>query len=279
MIKYLEIYRDYLIVMGGYSINTVKGYLKDIKQYFAITENKEVEYYLQYLNNNHYTPSSQNRKISAINNYYTYLLKNNYVKINPFANIDRAKSKKKIPEYLDYREIVKILDLVKEDLLNTALIEVLYGCGLRVSELINLRVSDIHYGDGLIVCLGKGNKQRYIPINKHALLAINEYKIKVRDKLSYKEDENILFLNKKGKCLHREYVNVMLDKISIKLKLNKKLHPHMFRHSFATHMLENGANLRVVQELLGHENMSTTEIYTHINEKKLINDYNKYFEE
>jgi site-specific recombinase XerD len=279
MIKYLEIYRDYLIVVRGYSMNTIRSYLKDIRQYFTISEGRGVDYYLNYLNNNNYTPASQNRKISALNSYYGYLLDNHYIDTNPFANIDRAKNKKTIPEYLDYKEVVKILDSLKNNLLNKALVEVLYGCGLRVSELINLKVSDIHYGEGLIVCLGKGNKQRYVPINKHALLAINDYKIKIRDKLTYKENENILFLNKKGKCLRREYVNVMLDKISIKLNLNKKLHPHMFRHSFATHMLENGANLRVVQELLGHENMSTTEIYTHINEKKLIEDYNKYFEE
>ena len=180
---------------------------------------------------------------------------------------------------MTYPEVIKILSFFKNDLLNNAIIEVLYGCGLRVSELVTLKVSDIHYSEGLIICEGKGNKQRYIPINKKALLAINEYKIKIRDKLEFKEDENILFLNKVGKILKREYINKMLNIAAKKIGINKKVHPHMLRHSFATHLLENGASLRAVQELLGHENMTTTEIYTHINKKKLIEDYNKYFDD
>lgn len=279
MIKYLEIYRDYLIVAKGYSLATVNAYIRDIKQYFSLRGDKRVETYFQYLYSNGYTATSQNRKISALNSYYTYLLDNKHVDTNPFANIDRAKNTKTIPEYLTYNEVMAILNILESDLLNKAIVEVLYGCGLRVSELINLKVSDIFYQEALIICHGKGNKQRYIPINKHALLAINEYKIHFRDKLKTRENEKILFLNKAGKCLRREYINVMLNKAAIKANIKKNVHPHMFRHSFATHMLENGANLRVVQELLGHENMTTTEIYTHINERKLIEDYNKYFEE
>lgn len=279
MIRYLEIYRDYLIVTKGYSLKTVEAYIRDIKQYFQISKGKSINDYLDYLNINNYTASSQNRKISAINGYYSYLMQFNYINFNPFSQIDRAKQVKKIPEYLTYNEIVKILEYIKGNKLNVAIIEVLYGCGLRVSELVNLKVSDIHYQEGLIICQGKGNKQRYVPINKQALLAINDYKINIRDKLKNKENENILFLNKFGRVLRREYINILLNKIGNSIGLNKKLHPHMFRHSFATHMLENGANLRVVQELLGHENMSTTEIYTHINQKKLVEDYNKYFED
>lgn len=279
MIKYLELYRDYMIVTKGYSIKTIEAYIRDIKQYFVLEKNGGIEAYLNYLYNNSYTSASQNRKLSALNSYYTYLLKFNYTDYNPFSDIDRAKNAKHLPDYLTYDEVVIILKYLENNLLDKALVEVLYGCGLRVSELVTLKVSDIHYQEGLIVCQGKGNKQRYVPINKHALMAINDYKINIRDKLEYKQSDNLLFLNKKGHILRREYVNVMLDNVAKKMGLNKKLHPHMFRHSFATHMLENGANLRVVQELLGHENMSTTEIYTHINEKKLLEDYNKYFEE
>ena len=170
------------------------------------------------------------------------------------------------------------MDYLKTDLLNKAIVEVLYGCGLRVSELVNLKIGDIHYQEGLIECLGKGSKKRYIPINKYALNAINEYKINFRDKLEKKDNENVLFLNKFGHVIRREYVYVMLNKVAQKIGLNKKICPHMLRHSFSTHMLENGANLRIIQELLGHENISTTEIYTHVNKKKLIEDYNKYFE-
>lgn len=279
MIKYLSLYRDYMIVNKGYSLKTVEAYISDIKQYFEVIGEGNVEDYFSYLYECNYTNTTHNRKLSALNAYYKYLLENNYVLSNPFSNVEYAKKTKHLPSYLTYPEVLKILNYFRNDLLNNALIEVLYGCGLRVSELVKLKVSNIHYAEGLIVCEGKGNKQRYVPINKKALLAINDYKIKYRDKLEYKEDENILFLNKKGKVLKREYINTILDKAAIKIGINKKLHPHMFRHSFATHLLENGASLRAVQELLGHENMATTEIYTHINKKKLIEDYNKYFED
>ena len=280
MIKYIELYRDYIIVSKGYSIKTVEAYLSDIKQYFDITkDNEDINVYLKEIYINNYSPASQNRKISALNSYFNYLIKFNYTDKNPFSNVSLAKLDKKLPEYLTYPEIVKILNYLKNDLLNKAIVEVLYGCGLRVSELVSLKVNDIHYDEQLIECKGKGNKQRYVPINKNALMAINDYKVNFRDKLEKKENESILFLNKKGHVIRREAINVMLNKVGKEVGLNKNLHPHMFRHSFSTHLLENGANLRVIQEMLGHENISTTEIYTHINKKKLIDDYNKYFEE
>ena len=279
MIRYLELYRDYLIVTKGASLKTVDSYLRDIKQYFTFSKEKGIEGYLEYLYNHGYQPSSQNRKLSALNNYYSFLIKFNYCKENPFSNIEFAKLEKKLPQYLTYPEVLKILNHVKNDLLNKAIIEVLYGCGLRVSELVNLKLSDIHYSEGLIECHGKGNKHRYVPINKYALNAINDYIINFRDKLKKKESDNILFLNRLGHVLRRESINVMLNKIGKEIGINKNLHPHMFRHSFSTHLLENGANLRMIQEMLGHENISTTEIYTHVNEKKLIDDYNKYFKE
>ena len=279
MIRYLNLYKDYMIVNRGYSINTVKSYIQDIKQYFKVSEKGNVEEYLLYLKKCNYSNTTHNRKLSALNAYYKYLFEFNHVEKNPFANVEYAKKSKRLPDYLTYPEVIKILSFFKNDLLNNAIIEVLYGCGLRVSELVTLKVSDIHYSEGLIICEGKGNKQRYIPINKKALLAINEYKIKIRDKLEFKEDDNILFLNKVGKILKREYINKMLNIAAKKIGINKKVHPHMLRHSFATHLLENGASLRAVQELLGHENMTTTEIYTHINNKKLIEDYNKYFDD
>lgn len=280
MIKYIELYRDYMIISKGQSIKTMEAYLYDIKQYFEITkENDDVNFYLSKICQKKYSPSTQNRKISALNSYFNYLIKFNYVNKNPFSDVSLAKVEKKLPEYLTYPEVVKILDYLKNDLLNKAIVEVLYGCGLRISELLTLKINDIHYQEELIECKGKGNKQRYVPINKNALLAINDYKINFRDKLEKKDNDSILFLNKKGHVIRREAVNVMLNKVAKEIGLNKKLHPHMFRHSFSTHLLENGANLRVIQEMLGHENISTTEIYTHINKKKLIDDYNKYFEE
>lgn len=279
MIKYIELYKDYLIVTKGNSINTVNAYLRDIKQYFNVTKDNDIGAYFEYLVKKNYSVSSQNRKISALNNYYTYLMSFNYCANNPFYNVELAKRERKIPDYLTYEEVVKIIDSSSDNLLNKTIIEVLYGCGLRVSELCSLKISDIHYEESLIECFGKGSKQRYVPINKKALLAINEYIIEYRNKLKYKESDDLLFLNKKGKKLNREYVNVMLNKMANKAGIKKKVHPHLFRHTFSSHLLENGANLRSIQTMLGHENLSTTEIYTHVDKKKLIDDYNKYFKE
>lgn len=227
MIKYLELYRDYMVVSVGCSKNTIEAYLRDIKQYFSIMEKKGIDGYFKHLYLSGYTPSSQNRKIVAINSYYKYLMKFNYIDKNPFSNIDFAKVEKHLPQYLEYSEIIQILEYLKDDLLNKAIVEVLYGCGLRVSELVKLKISDIHYEEGLIECIGKGSKKRYVPINKHALLAINDYKINFRDKLKKKSDETTLFLNKLGHTLRRESINVMLAKVGKQVGLKKRLHPHM----------------------------------------------------
>ena len=160
MIKYLELYKDYLLVTKGSSINSVKAYVRDIKQYFDITRGKSIDDYFEYLVKNNYTASSQNRKISALNGYYTFLMKFNYCNSNPFYNIEFAKKAKKIPEYLTYNEVLRIMEVEENNLLNRAIIEVLYGCGLRVSELCSLKISDIHFEEKLIECFRKGSKKR-----------------------------------------------------------------------------------------------------------------------
>lgn len=279
MIKYIELYRDYMIVTKGYSINTVNAYIKDIKQYFELSKDGGVDAYFEYLVKNNYTSASQNRKLSALNNYYIYLLEYNFCDYNPFYGIDFAKKSKKLPGYLSYDEILRLLEKVEDNFLNRAIFEVMYGCGLRVSEVCSLKISDIHFKESLLECYGKGRKQRYVPINKAALMAINDYLVKFRGLLKYKESEDILFLNKKGRAIKREYINNILNIAARKANINKRVHPHMLRHTFSTHLLENGANLRSIQVMLGHKNLSTTEIYTHVDKKKLIDDYNKYFKE
>ena len=279
MIKYLELYRDHMIVSRGYSINTVSSYIRDIKQYFDVIKDRNIDAYFEFLVKNNYTVSSQNRKISALSSYYNYLIQFNYEKVNPFYNVEMAKREKKLPDCLSYDEVLKLIEVSKDDYLDRAIIEVLYGCGLRVSELCNLKISDIHFEESLIECLGKGNKQRYVPINKEALFAINDYLVNCRSKLEYKESDDILFLSRKGRVLHREYVNEMLKRVANKARINKNVYPHMLRHTFSTHLLMNGANLRSIQTMLGHKNLSTTEIYTHVDKKKLMDDYNKYFKE
>ena len=279
MIRYLDLYRDYMLVSKGSSLKTVEAYVRDIKQYFSIYKDKGMDGYLKHLYLSGYNPSSHNRKLSSLNSYYKFLMLYNYTDTNPFSDIEYAKEEKRLPSYLSVKEIMSMIEYLKDDLLNKAIVHVLYGCGLRVSELVSLKLSDIHYEEGLIECLGKGNKKRYIPINKQALLAINDYRINFRDKLEKKYSNTLLFLNKLGKPIYREYVNVMLNKVGKEVGIKKRVHPHMLRHSFSTHLLENGLNLRAIQTMLGHENISTTEIYTHVNEKKLVDDYNKYFKE
>lgn len=279
MIKYLEMYRDYLFVNKGVSKNTVNSYLKDIKQYFTLIKDNDIDSYIEYLYSNKYKPRSLNRKISALKSYYNFLLLYNFTDNNPFMNFDFAKIEKYIPDSISYKDILSMLDHLETNLLDKAIIEVLYGCGLRVSELVNLKISDIYYEESIIKCRGKGNKERIVPINKKALLAINEYKTNFRDKIENSKSTSALFINKKGKQIYRQYVNNLLNKIEKQLCLNKHLHPHLFRHTFSTHLLENGANLRIIQTMLGHKNIMTSEIYTHVNEEKIINDYNKYFKE
>jgi integrase/recombinase XerD len=279
MIKYLGIYRDYMIVTKGYSINTVNAYLRDIKQYFKIIKDNNIDCYFEFLTKNNFSISSQNRKISALNSYYTYLMEFNYSNNNPFYNIDLAKREKKLPEYLSYDEVLRLLEACENNILDKTIIEILYGSGLRVSELCSLKISDIHFEESLIECMGKGSKQRYVPINEAALHSINDYMIHFRSKLEHKESDDVLLLNKKGNVLKREYVNMMLNRVSKTANIKKHVHPHMLRHTFSTHLLGNGANLRSIQAMLGHKNLSTTEIYTHIDKKKLLEDYNKYFKE
>ena len=183
MIKYLGIYRDYMIVTKGYSINTVNAYLRDIKQYFKIIKDNNIDCYFEFLTKNDFSISSQNRKISALNSYYTYLMEFNYSNNNPFYNIDLAKREKKLPDYLSYDEVLRLLEACEDNILDKTIIEILYGSGLRVSELCSLKISDIHFEESLIECMGKGSKQRYVPINEAALHSINDYMIHFRSKI------------------------------------------------------------------------------------------------
>lgn len=279
MIKYLEIYKQYLIVEKGLSMNTVNGYICDIKDFFSFNSNGDIEGYLKKLYDNNIKVNSLNRKISSISGYYDFLYVNKYTNKNICFNIDRPKKEKKLPVYLTYGEIERLINSIKEEeLLERAIIEFIYACGLRVSEVINIRLKDIHFEEKMIECIGKGNKQRYVPINDIALKCIYNYIREIRNNLKRIEDDNLLFLSYKGKKVTRQYVFLLIKKLAKRANIKKEISPHTLRHSFATHLLENGANLRAVQEMLGHESITTTEIYTHLNASKLIEDYDKYFE-
>ena len=279
MIKYIEFYKQYLIVEKGLTINTADSYIRDIKEYLKYDTNNDINDYLKYLKNKGIKTSSLSRKITSIKGFYNFLYKNNYIGKNLLINIDLPKREQRIPTYLTYGEIDRLLKSIsKEDYLSKAIIEVLYGCGFRVSELINIRLKDVLFEEKMVKCIGKGNKQRFLPINDIALSSIYEYIKNIRNKLNIKEEKDILFLNSRGKKINRQRIFKLVKELGNKAKIKKNISPHVIRHSFATHLIENNANLRAVQIMLGHKNIATTEIYTHINADKLIEDYDKYFE-
>lgn len=279
MIKYLELYKQYLVVEKGLAMNSVNSYINDILDYFNFNEKGDSEGYFKYLKERNIKTSSMARKITSIKGYYSFLYRNKYIKENMFVSIDLPKKEKKLPNYLTYGEIDRVIGLIKkEEYLERALFETLYGCGFRVSELINIRLKDVHFEEKMIECIGKGNKQRYVPINDIALSCIYSYIKEIRSNLKYKENEHLLFLGYKGKKLTRQYVYLLVKELCSRAGIKKIVSPHVIRHSFATHLIENNANLRAVQTMLGHQNITTTEIYTHVNASKIIEDYDKYFE-
>lgn len=278
MIKYLEIYKQHLIVEKGLSNNTIVSYIGDIKGYFKYESYGNSKDYFEFLKSKGIKTTSLARKITSIKGYYLFLYDNKYINENPFTTIDLPKKEKKLPLYLTYGEIERMINAIDDNkYLQRALVETLYGCGFRVSELINIKLKDVHFEEKMIECKGKGNKQRFVPINDVALYYINLYIKSVRNNLKYKEDDSLLFLGYKGKKVTRQFVFLLIKDLCFKAGIKKKVSPHTIRHSFATHLVENNANLRAVQAMLGHESITTTEIYTHVNTSKIMEDYDKYF--
>ena len=200
---------------------------------------------------------------------------------NPLENIETPKIGSKLPNTLTVKEIDKLIDSIdiksKNKIRNKAIIEILYSCGLRVSELITLKVSDLYFNESIIKVTGKGNKERFVPISKGAINYIEKYlnEIRIFQKIK-KGSEDTLFLNERGSGLSRVMIYIILNDLKIKAEINKKIGPHTLRHSFATHLLENGADLITIQNMLGHENIVTTERYLHVNRKHLVDSISKY---
>ncbi len=278
-------YYQYLLIEKQYSSNTITAYLRDIYQFQEIIkidnikaiDDQIIMNYLQYLTN-HYENKTIHRKISSINNFFKYLVINNYVVNNPLANINLAKIKQTLPQYLTQEQINYFLNNIALDtffgLRNKAMFEILYASGMRVSELINVKITDLNLEEQLIKVYGKGNKQRIIPLNntscKYLKLYLNNSYPQINKKQSL-----YLFLNQRGQPLTRQGFYQVLQKEGQRLGLTT-ITPHVFRHSIATHMLNNGANLKIVQEMLGHKNINTTQIYTHLNNDALNKEYQQY---
>lgn len=284
--SYIKGFNIFLRLEKSLSQNTIISYISDIKLFADFTEStlsskdptkitlQDAEQFVSFINNDlQLSERSQMRILSGIRSFYQYLLYENILDHNPLELLESPKPSKKLPDTLSFNEIDKMInaiDLSKpEGHRNKAIIETIYGCGLRVSEAVNLKISDLFFNDGFIRVKGKGNKERLIPIGKHAIQAINFY-FDDRKKLKIaKEDEDILFLNRRGKHLTRAMIFTIIKQLAEITGIKKTISPHTLRHSFATHLIEGGADLRAVQEMLGHSSITTTEIYTHLDQRFL----------
>lgn len=278
----LSDYQDYLKLERNLSENTIESYGRDLKKiagFYAdclpedLTQ-EQIQDYVYETAKTGIEPQTQARMISSLKSFYNYLLLENLIEVNPTRLLESPKLGRKIPDTLSTPEIDALISAIdlssKEGERNRAIIETLYSCGLRVSELINLKHSDLFFEEGFIRILGKGNKQRLVPINAYTIKIINLYINHVRIHQSPQRGENdILFLNRRGHRLTRVMIFTIIRRLAQETGLNKTISPHTFRHSFATHLLQNGANLRAIQQMLGHESITTTEIYTHISQEHL----------
>ena len=285
-------YSHYLKIERGLSYHTIQNYIRDVKKlvYFLDEEkissspigiNEELIQKFIYIIAKEISPRSQARIISGLRSYFDYLIFENYRESNPTDLIETPKIGVKLPDTLSEQEInslISAIDLSKaEGERNRAMLETMYSCGLRVSELIHLKISDLFFDEGFIKIVGKGNKERFVPIHFSAQKYIILYMNEIRTQLTIKKGfEDTLFLNRRGKSLSRQMIFMILKALAIKIDLNKKISPHTFRHSFATHLLKNGADLRAIQQMLGHESITTTEVYVHLDTsylKKIVEKY------
>ena len=283
MKKELNDFYEYL-TLKNYSNNTVSSYKKDLTQFYDYSKNRninDIDYefirsYLFFLYDKKYTSKSISRHISSLKSFFKYLMKNEIIKTNPMLLISNPKVEKKLPNYLNYKDLETILSIPdKNDVLglrNALILELLYSSGIRVSELVNIKLSDIDFINRRIIILGKGNKERVVLYGKLCSDLLNNYINKSRS-LLIKEDNEYLLLNKFGNKITDRAIRMIIDGIIKKSCLKLRVSPHTFRHTFATHLLNEGADLKIVQELLGHENISTTGIYTHVSNERLRRVY------
>lgn len=285
-------YKSYLKIERGLSLNSIVSYENDIislKNY--ILDNKIKESPIEctpdtvnsfiYNSSKKNSPRSQARKISGLKSFFKFLVFEGYLKSSPMSNIESPKLGRKLPDILNVEEISQMINSInikeKFGQRNKTIIEILYGTGIRVSELIELKISNIFFKENLIRVLGKGDKERFVPIGLKAKKSIIDYINNDRKYQKIEESSNdILILSKYGKKITRHMIFTLIKNISKKSGITKKISPHTFRHSFASHLLKNGADLRTIQLILGHENITTTEIYTHLDSKHLLNVMKKY---
>lgn len=291
MLKYAtEDFYHYLQIERGLSDNTITAYRRDIDKYciFIMKEIKKKDWkfvtrldivsFLRQLKEEGKSSATIRRTTSSLRMFHRFLYREEIVDIDVSQHIEIPKKERKLPNILSTEEVEALLNIKQDTPLhirNKAMLELLYATGLRVTELIELKVGDFHLTMGFVHCFGKGSKERIIPVGDLALQAVSDYLQHARPMLK-KGDENTLFLNHHGRPLTRQGFWKIIKKLAKQAHINKKISPHMLRHSFATHLLENGADLRAVQEMLGHEDISTTQIYTHVTKARMKDVYKKY---
>ncbi|MCD7963442.1 MAG: site-specific tyrosine recombinase XerD [Rikenellaceae bacterium] len=287
--EYIKEYYSYLKLEKNLSDNTISAYLHDIKSFrefictnFSVSpvspvsvERKHIEEFLAGIYDRGMNRTSQARTLSGINSFFNFLLINDKIQELPTESIDHPKTGRKLPDVLSYMEVKNLLDSIDlsqpQGHRNRAILETLYSCGLRVSELIELQITDIFINEGYIRVIGKGDKQRLVPISEVARRHVANYMEQRKTMKIDGKNTDFLFLNNKGKKLSRVMIFYIIKDTALKAGIHKNISPHTLRHSFATHLLQGGADIRVVQEMLGHESILTTEIYTHLDNDDLKN--------
>lgn len=289
---YIKNFQSFLKIERGLSKNTIDNYTFDIEKillYLSVNQinvspvaiSEEVIQQFIYDISKTVNPRSQARIISGLRSFFSYMIFEDYRNDNPMELVEIPKIGRKLPDTLSTDEIDKIIGAIdlssNEGERNRAMLETLYGCGLRVSELVSLKISDLFFEEGFIKVKGKGDKQRFVPIGNLTQKYIDMYKTSIRSHLSIqKGHEDTLFLNRRGKQLTRAMIFTIIKDLAVKINLKKTISPHTFRHSFATHLLENGADLRSIQLMLGHESITTTEIYVHLDRRHLTQVMNAF---
>lgn len=283
---YKKGFKSYLQLERSLSDNSIAAYLHDIEKLttFLILQAKpktpaelvlgDLQAFLEWIAGLGMTAASQSRIISGIRTFYKYCLLEDITRTDPTALLETPKLKRLLPDVLSFEEIENIIlqiDLsTQEGTRNKAILEIMYSSGLRVSEVVNLKLSQLYLDVGFIRVIGKGNKERLVPVGNSAIKYINIYRKTVRDHIKIVSgEEDVLFLNRRGKRLSRVMIFLIIKELVAKARIKKSISPHTFRHSFATHLVEGGADLRAVQEMLGHESITTTEIYTHLDREFL----------
>lgn len=280
---------DFLVYLSNdlnYSDNTINSYNNNLTKFNDFINKKDIlkvttKDIEKFITNDHtLAVTTISNYISSLKTFFNYFVKINKIEANPCDGITLPKLAKTLPTYLTIEEIDLLLDIDITnafDARNKAILELMYGTGLRISEVISLEFPNIDYEECIVRVMGKGSKERIVPINDIALNALKTYTTNYRPQLVKSQISNYLFLNNHGTKMTRQGIFKMIKKLAMLKNINKEISPHTLRHTFATHLLENGADLRIIQELLGHEDISTTQIYTHLSNESLHNDYNEYF--